>query len=550
MSTPGMLAVTMQPKPELPPAQFHEWYNNEHGPTRLRLPQIFANGLRYRAADDQQPEYLAAYDVTRMSHLETDTYTTLRANRSPREAETIGQVDVTRHFWDLVSEKKSPLFLPIEQLTDDEAAGLVLVVVELGLKDHPDAETELLKWYNEEHAEMLSKVPGWLRTRLFKTSVLDTKSGAKTLYYGVHDYTKENGLGGPEHKASMATPWRVKVTDNYATLQGRRLWSLFYTFGPAPRDLSSLSELPTATSASSFQSADGKTKTANEDGNPVIESFVTIPSDCLVVPYRLEGNPDPKAPVIAFCNSLLTSLHMWDGFVSVLKKERPQYKILRYDARGRHAVPGQPPKPATLEMHADDLAALLAALRIPRLAALVGVSMGGATALRFALRHGDKVDRFVACDFNAASSAANTSAWKERIALAESTATLEDGKTTSPGIQKLAGQTVARWFHPSTGAETVRWMTDMVAANDVEGFRYGCQALWDYDMKEEMRGCAVPGLLAVGEGDGKGALVKAMDGFRGNLGEKGAELAIVPETGHLPMAENPGAFWEKVQGFL
>ncbi|KAK8026218.1 hypothetical protein PG990_004041 [Apiospora arundinis] len=548
MSTPGMLAVTMQPQPGLPPAQFHEWYDNEHGPTRLRIPQIFRNGLRYRAADGQQPEFLAAYDVTRMSHLETDTYTTLRANRSPREAETIGQIDVTRHFWDLVSEEKSPLFLPIEELTDDEAAGLVLVVVELGLKDHPDAEAELLKWYNEEHVGMLSKVPGWLRTRFFKTSVLDTKGGAKTMYYGVHDYAKENGLGGEEHKASMATPWRVKVTDNYATLQGRRLWSLFYTFGPAPRDLQSLSELPAA--ASSFQSADGKTKTTNNDKSPVIESFVTLPSDGLVIPYRLEGNPEPKAPVIAFCNSLLTSLHMWDGFVSVLKAQRPQYKILRYDSRGRHGVP-QPPKPATLEMHADDLASVLEALRIPRLEALIGVSMGGATTVRFALRHGPKVGKFVACDFNATSSEANTSAWKERIALAESTATLDDGKnTTVPGIQKLAGQTVQRWFHPSTGADTVKWMTDMVAANDVEGFRYGCQALWDYNMKEEMRQCAVPGLLVVGEGDGKGALVKAMDGFQGNLGEKGAELAIVPETGHLPMAENPQAFWEKVQTFL
>ncbi|KAK7977119.1 hypothetical protein PG988_004609 [Apiospora saccharicola] len=549
MSTPGMLAVTMQPKPELPPAQFHEWYNNEHGPTRLRIPQIFGNGLRYRAADDQQPEFFAAYDVTRMSHLETDTYTTLRANRSPREAETIGQVDVTRHFWDLVSEKKSPMFLPIQQLTDDEAAGLVLVVVELGLKDHPDAETELLKWYNEEHAEMLSKVPGWLRTRLFKTSVLDTKGGAKTVYYGVHDYTKENGLGGPEHKASMATPWRVKVTDNYATLQGRRLWSLFYIFGAAPRDLSSLSELPTATSA--FQSADGKTKTTNEDKKARDRVVRDPPHRRTRRPLPPRRQPRPQgarhrllqlaADVAAHVGRLRVRPEGAEATVQdpALRRPRP--------ARRARATP----KPATLEMHADDLASVLEALRIPRLAALVGVSMGGATALRFALRHGDKVDKFVACDFNAASSAANTSAWKERIALAESTATLDDGSETKvPGIQKLAGQTVERWFHPSTGAETVKWMTDMVAANDVEGFRYGCQALWEYDMKEEMKGCTVPGLLAVGEGDGKGALVKAMDGFRGNLGEKGAELAIVPETGHLPMAENPQAFWEKVQAFL
>mgnify|MGYP000934294726 CR=1 FL=1 len=46
------------------------------------------------------------------------------------------------------------------------------------------------------------------------------------------------------------------------------------------------------------------------------------------------------------------------------------------------------------------------------------------------------------------------------------------------------------------------------------------------------------------------ALVKAMDGFKGLLGDKGAELKIVPQTGHLPMSEDPQAFWEAVREFL
>lgn len=539
-----MLYVTMQPKPGLPPAQFHEWYNNEHGPTRLRLPQIFANGLRYKAADEQEPAFVAAYDVTSMDHLETETYTDLRANRSPREAATIAQVDVRRYMFDLVAEKKSPLFLPIEQLTDEEAEGIVLVVVELGLKDAPGAEDELVKWYREEHMGMLSKVPGWLRSRLFKTSTIDTKGGAQTVYYGLHDYAKTNGLGGAEHKASMATPWREKVTDNYATLLGRRVWSLFYVFGPAPRDLASLAD--TSAVPASFRSADYRTDTTNVP-KPLITSYVTGVNDGLATVYRLEGNPDPKAPVIAFCNSLLTSLHMWDGLVEYIKHHRPQYKILRYDARGRGALPS-PPQPATLDMLADDLAAILAALRIPNVEVLVGVSMGGATALKFALKYPEQLGKLVACDFNVASSAANTQAWKERIGVAETP--LADG---TPGMAALAAQTVERWFHPHTAATqpyTVSWMVDMVATNDVAGFAHSCQALWDYDLRPALRGCRVPALLVVGEGDAKGALVKAMEGFRADLGEAGAELAIVPNTGHLPMAEDAAAFWRAVEHFV
>ncbi|KAI1409977.1 alpha/beta-hydrolase [Hypoxylon sp. FL1857] len=535
MVNPGMLYVTMQPKPGLPIEQFHEWYNNEHGPTRLRLPQIFSNGLRYRAADGKEPEFLAVYDVTSMSLLETKTYTSLRENRSAHEAKTIAQVDVKRYFWDLISTKQSPLFIPIEQLTDDEAEGIVLLTVELKLKDTADAEAETTKWLGE-HVDMLSKVPGWLRSRVLRTSSLET--GGSVSLIVLHEFAKENELGDAVHQPAAGTLRWDEVQEKYATLNSQRLYSLFYVFGPAPRDLDNLSRL--GSSPSSFKPA------GSTDTSPAIAFSITT-SDGLSIPYRLEGNPDPKAPTIVFCNSLLTSLHMWDPFIEILKARRPQYRILRYDFRGRHAIPS-PPVPATLDILADDLHALLTALRIPKLDTLIGVSMGGATTLKFALKYPSKLGKFVACDFNAASSAANTSAWRERIGVAETP--LDDG---SPGIKKLAGQTVERWFHPLTvqrKPDAVRWIADMVASNDVQGFRYGCQALWDYDMKGQMSECQVPGLLVVGEGDGKGALVKAMDGFKGLLGKDGAKLVLVPEAGHLPMCENPEGFWKAVEEFL
>ncbi|KAK1828317.1 Alpha/Beta hydrolase protein [Podospora conica] len=542
-ATSGMLHVTMEPREGLSLDQFHEWYNNEHGPTRLRMPHMFSNGLRYRATDGQKPTYLAVYDVTDMAHLETPTYTQLRANRSPREAATIGQVDVGRRFLDLVATQQSPLFMPIEQLTDAEAEGLVLVGVEVSLKgdvDAAEAQETVIRWYEEEHIPMLAKVPGWLRSRIFLTpSRIEGDAAAQVKIVTLHEYTKQNGLGGAEHLASMNTPRRDGIFAKYIADKMRRTYELFYIFGPAPRELQSLSKLPA--SASFTATSPRIVSSAGPDAS--IDSYVTTP-DGLVIPYRLEGNPSPTAPTVAFSNSLLTSLHMWDPLVAILRAKRPDLRILRYDTRGRHDVPS-PPVPATLEMLADDLEVLLSALRITKLHALVGVSMGGATTVRFALRHPDRLDRFVACDFNVASSDANTAAWKDRIAVAENAA---DG-----GIGKLAGVTVERWFHPVTMTEksdVAKWMTGMVAENNVRGFRYSCQALWSYNMREEIKGCKVPGLLVVGDGDGKGALVKAMDGFKGDLGEKGCELKVVPTAGHLPMCESPEGFWEAVQEFL
>ncbi|EAA34170.3 alpha/beta-hydrolase [Neurospora crassa] len=544
----GMLYVTMQPQEGLSLDQFHEWYNNEHGPTRLRLPQIFSNGLRYQATDGQQPHFLAAYDVTDMAHLLTPTYLDLRANRSSREAETIGQVKVDRFFFDLIWTQEAPSFKPAEQCTDAEAEGRVLVAVDvsLNLTQEPDAAEKVIQWYQEEHIPMLSKIPGWLRSRVLRTpSSIEGSNAGETKIITLHEYAAENGLGGPEHKASMDTPWRTEVFNKYITTKGRRTYSLFYVFGPAPRDLQHLAALPASAAFSAASPRLTTTPGTSSDG-PIISSYITTPHDGLVIPYQLEGNPSPSAPVIAFSNSLLTSLHMWDPLVKLLKASRPDLRILRYDTRGRHSIPS-PPQPATLDLLADDLASLLDALRINKLQTLVGVSMGGATTLNFAIRHPSRLQKFVACDFNAASSEANTQAWKDRIAVAEA----DEGR----GLRdQLAGVTVERWFHPNTmekKKEVVQWMTEMVAGNSVEGFRWSCQALWGYDLREKMREVkGVEGLFVVGEGDGKGALVKAMEGFRGLLGEKGAELKVVKEAGHLPMCECPEGFWEVVKDFI
>lgn len=473
---------------------------------------------------------MAVYDVTSMPLLETPTYTSLRANRSAREADTISQVAVTRLFFDLHHTKQSPLFVPIETLTDEEAHGLITVAVEMTLTDAPGAQDEYTKWYTQEHVELLSKVPGWLRSRFFKTSSVENPS--KKVLFMLHDYQKDNGLGGPEHTASMDTPWRTQVFDKYVANKSRQTFSLFYVFGPGPRDLESLSQ---RSADAAFTSPDKATSTDPSS----ISSYITASDGTTTIPYRLEGNPSPSAPTIAFSNSLLTSLAMWDPLIAILKQHRPDLRILRYDFRGRHATSS----PATLPAVTSDLLTLLDGLRITKLHVLVGVSMGGVTTLNFALTHPDRVGKFVAADFNCTSSDANTQAWKDRTALAR-----EDN---GQGIKKLADQTVERWFHPASmeKKELVSWMTDIVASNDVEGFANSNTVLWDYDLKPTLESCKVPGLLVCGEADAKGGMVKAMNGFKDQIG-KGVELRLVKETGHLPMCENPAAFWKTIEDFL
>lgn len=104
--------------------------------------------------------------------------------------------------------------------------------------------------------------------------------------------------------------------------------------------------------------------------------------------YELEG-PE-GAPIVAFSNSLGTSLAMWDAQVRALSG---RYRCLRYDTRGhgRSAVVDAPTSIAEL---AEDLLGLLDALKIDRIH-LVGLSLGGMTAQALASTHPERIDALV-----------------------------------------------------------------------------------------------------------------------------------------------------------
>lgn len=82
------------------------------------------------------------------------------------------------------------------------------------------------------------------------------------------------------------------------------------------------------------------------------------------------------------------SRHDWEPLVAALPRGLP---LVTYDQRGFGGSTGEP---GLAFSHADDLLALLDRLEIERVD-LCGMSLGGATALNFALNHPDRVHRLV-----------------------------------------------------------------------------------------------------------------------------------------------------------
>src|ERR1700731_3310437 len=103
--------------------------------------------------------------------------------------------------------------------------------------------------------------------------------------------------------------------------------------------------------------------------------------------YEVHGSGEP---VVLLHGAFMTITNNWTGWIGELPKTR---KVIAIEMQG-HGRTADTPRDITYENLADDVAALLKELDIPR-ADLIGYSMGGTVAMQCAIRHPDKVRKVV-----------------------------------------------------------------------------------------------------------------------------------------------------------
>jgi len=196
---PGLFVVLSQPKATWSLDEYHDWYNTEHGPLRMRL-GCFQVGCRYRSRGLDPPVWIAAYDLSMLSGLDERPYTALRETRSAREQFILDEgLDLLdRRIYKTISSRGK----------SDGPSPVITVVTFVIQKDLVD---QLHAWYEEEHLEHISRIPGWRRSRRFElVESTDQKPGYVELF-AVHDFDQSNGLGGLEHEQARSTPWRSRI---------------------------------------------------------------------------------------------------------------------------------------------------------------------------------------------------------------------------------------------------------------------------------------------------------------------------------------------------
>ena len=250
----------------------------------------------------------------------------------------------------------------------------------------------------------------------------------------------------------------------------------------------------------------------------------------ITVHYDLVG--PQGAPVILFANSIGTGFHIWDEQVPELSKT---FRVLRYDMRG-HGLTDATPGAYSMDMLADDAAALLDALGIER-AHVCGLSIGGMMAQKLAAKAPQRVLSLILCD--TASLIGPPSVWDDRIKAIE-----------ERGMGAIASGVMARWFTErfrTEQADRVRGYVNMVARPTVEGY-VGCsKAIRDADLAEDDARISCPTLVLVGDQDVATPPAQA-EQLAGAI--RGARFAVVPDAAHIPCVEQPAAMNALILDFL
>ena len=250
--------------------------------------------------------------------------------------------------------------------------------------------------------------------------------------------------------------------------------------------------------------------------------------------YEQHGWENEEADVLALSNGVLMSTASWIFQMPVFSKH---YRLLLYDCRGMWQSE-HPPGPYSMDMHADDLAALLDGLGVEQ-AHVAGASYGAEISMLFALKYPAQTRSLIA-----AAAVSQVDPLLEGVM----GSWIAAARARDPNL-------LLQVVYPLTFAEA--WIAANQAALDLARERY---ASLDYDaflelllsfarldMTAELHKITAPTLVIVGEKD----LVKPRKYSEIIAREiPDAEFAIVPHAGHAVMWEQAGVFNTLVLGFL
>jgi hypothetical protein len=214
---PGLLVVRSRVLRPLH-AEYHAWYDNQHVPARIRLPG-WLTARRYAAADDAE-SFLAYYDLADLAVLRRPPYLRMREQRPATEQRILNLIrPMDRRVYRRIDVPGGRPPGPPDELG---TCGALLLCV--WWQPAPGATAQFNDWYRQEHIPMLSRVPGWLRSRRF-----ELVDGGGPSFLGMHDLASADVFDHPDYARATSTSRRAAVVAQRAGYE-RVLYRLLRRF--------------------------------------------------------------------------------------------------------------------------------------------------------------------------------------------------------------------------------------------------------------------------------------------------------------------------------
>ena len=243
-----------------------------------------------------------------------------------------------------------------------------------------------------------------------------------------------------------------------------------------------------------------------------------------------------EGPPVVLVHGFGLNRAMWQWQLPALT---PHFRVLTYDLLG-HGESAPPSGTPDLAMFSAQLLGLMERCGIVR-AAVVGFSLGGMIARRFALDHGDRLAALAILNSPHDRSAAEREAVRARVR-----------QTEAEGPSANLEPALERWFTPAFRAEapeTIALVRDWIMRNDPNFYPqiYRVLAEGDAEIAGGLKRIACPTLVMTGADDpgNTPAMARAMAGLI-----PGARLAILPGLRHMALAEAPEAVNAPLAAFL
>jgi len=183
-----------------PEDEFHDWYDLEHIPERLRIPG-FINAQRWLGIDNPKIS-VATYDLDAVGVLHRPAYEAIAgANSSPWTKRTA-------QFRKSLMRYEGEQLFPGDKIAPDGTVGLLLVAMNVA----PEHESEFNEWYNTEHIPQLGAVPGTLCARRYRGT------GATQRYAALYHFDRPDVIRSQAWKTAANTPWTEKMRPHFRDL--------------------------------------------------------------------------------------------------------------------------------------------------------------------------------------------------------------------------------------------------------------------------------------------------------------------------------------------